>query len=307
MDFQDKLKCIQSYSETTQTQLAEMLEVSFPTLNSWLHKKSQPRQGALLKIDALYIQYVGNLKIDDQTLVLKKAQLTELKKEQPNSFTRLMSRRDIYNSFLLEMTYQTNGIEGSTFSEPEVRAVLFDDVTIPNKSVVEHQEAKNHQAALGFVMRWLKDTKGKITEPLILKIHEILMNGIMHNAGQYRTHKVRIAGSQVVTTNPLMIEKNMKIFIDAYNASSRDIVSHIAQTHARFEQIHPFSDGNGRVGRLLIVILAFQNGYAPVLIKKEKKLAYYNCLQESQLNENHLPLIAFMYEALFYGYELLED
>jgi Fic family protein len=307
MDYQNKLKLIQSYSHTTQTQLAKMLAVSFPTLNSWLHKKSQPRQGALLRIDALYIEYVGNLEIDNQALIQKHTQLSKLKKRRPDSYALLMSRRDIYNSFLLEMTYHSNGIEGNTFNEPEVKAVLFDDVTIPNKSVLEHQEAKNHQAALGFVMRWLKDEKRNITESLIKKIHEILMNGIMYNAGQYRTHKVRIAGSLVATANPQKIEENMRTFIESYNAAPQDVVFHIAQTHAQFEQIHPFTDGNGRVGRLLILVTALQNGYAPVLIKKEKKLAYYNCLQESQMNGNHLPLVAFMYEALFQGYELLEE
>ena len=129
------------------------------------------------------------------------------------------------------------------------------------------------------------------------------MNGITYNAGQYRTHKVRIAGSLVATANPQKIEENMRTFIKSYNAAPQDVVFHVAQTHAQFEQIHPFSDGNGRVGRLLILMIVFQNGYAPVLIKKEKKLAYYNCLQESQMNGNHLPLVAFMYEALFQGYE----
>ena len=191
-----------------------------------------------------------------------------------------MSRKDIYESFLLEMTYHTNSIEGSTFNEQEVRAVLFDDVTIPNKSVREHQEAKNHQGSLGFVMRWLRDEDGKFTEIFVKRIHDTLMNGIIHNAGQYRTHSVRIAGSHVATSNHLKINEDMKKFINEYNKPSKDIILHMAKLHARFEQIHPFSDGNGRVGRLLLIILALKNNIAPELIQKEKKIAYYNYLQE---------------------------
>jgi Fic family protein/DNA-binding XRE family transcriptional regulator len=306
MDFQQKLKLIQKYSHKTQTEIATALGVSFSTINSWINKKSQPRQGALLKIDALYIEYVGDLDIDNSVLVEKQKRLNVLKKHHKNPLTLILSRSDIYDSFLLEMTHHTNGIEGSTFNEPEVKAVLFDDVTVPNKTVLEHQEAKNHQAAFGFVMRWMRDKNGKITESLIKRVHEILMNGIMHNAGQYRTHKVRITGSLVVTSNPLSIEKNMRSLIKELNTPAKDIVMHIAKTHALFELIHPFSDGNGRIGRLLMLILAFRNNLAPVLVEKEKKLAYYNCLQESQTKSNHLPLTSFIYDATLKGYELLE-
>ena len=307
MNFQTKLQTIQKYADVTQTQMAEMLDVSFPTLNSWINKKSTPRKKALEKIDSLYIEYTGDLNIDISTLSIKKEKLIELQKQYKNPFKFIMSRKDIYDSFLLEMTYHTNSIEGSTFNEPEVKAVLFDDVTIPNKTVREHQEAKNHQGALGFVMRWIRDENGNITEPVIQRIHEILMNGILHNAGQYRTHKVRIAGSHVATSNPLKVTENMQEFIKIYNSSSKDIVSHIAETHALFEQIHPFSDGNGRVGRLLMLILALQNSLAPVLIQKEKKIAYYNYLEESQVKENNIPLTSFIYDSLFEGYRLLEE
>lgn len=307
MDYHKKLQLIQKSSELTQTALAALLGVSFPTFNSWINKKSQPRQGSLFKIDALYLEYVGDLSISDSVLAGKQEQLALLKERRVDPLGFIMSNQDVYNSFLLEMTYHTNGIEGSTFNEPEVKAVLFDDVTIPNKTVLEHQEAKNHQAALGFVMRWIREEHKPITESVILRIHEILMNGILHNAGQYRTHKVRIAGTPVATANPLKIQEKMQEFVLACQTPSTDGVMHIAYTHAAFEQIHPFSDGNGRVGRLVMLIQAFQNNLAPALITKEKKLAYYNYLQEAQINNNHLPLTSFVYDAIFRGYDLLDN
>ncbi len=82
-------------------------------------------------------------------------------------------------------------------------------------------------------------------------------------------------------------------------------VEQIAQTYARFEQIHPFSDGSGRVGRLLMLILAFKYQMAPILIKKEKKQAYYTYLEAAQTQNNIWPLASFIIDALHEGYKLL--
>lgn len=306
MNHIQKLKAIQKYSEKTQTELAELLHVSFPTLNSWINGKSTPRQKALESIETLYLSYVGQLDLDNSVLREKEKQLKTLQKKHKNPFKTIMSRKDLYDEFVLKLTYNTNSIEGSTFNEPEVRAVLFDDVTISNKSVREHQEAKNHQGALGLAMRWLRDEDGIITEELIKNLHAILMNGILHNAGEYRTHSVRIAGANIPTSNPMKIEVNMKDFIKKLNKKTSDPILHIAVIHSEFEKIHPFSDGNGRIGRLIMVLQAFRGGLAPVLVEREKKIAYYNNLQESQLKEKHLPLISFIYDSVFTGYRLIE-
>lgn len=301
---------LQKYSGKTQEALARELGVSFPTLNSWINNKSQPRTKAAEKIHALYLEYLGDTSIGAEVLEEKTIRLKYLQDQFSNPFSFIMSRKDIYDDFLLSLTYHTNSIEGSTFNEPEVKAVLFDDVTIPNKSVREHQEAKNHQGALGFVMRWIRDNNSKIDQRLIKRIHQILMNGIMHNAGEYRTHSVRIVGANVPTSNYLSIENNMNELVGSLNLRQTDLrsqVKQIAQTHSRFEQIHPFSDGNGRVGRLLANILAFKYQLAPVLIKKEKKQAYYTYLKESQAKNNTTPLTSFIFGSLFEGYRLVAN
>lgn len=309
MTITQKLQRIKKYSGKTQEELARNLDVSFPTLNSWINGKSQPRKKAAQKINSLYVEYLGNTSIGIDILEEKVKKLQRLQQQFPDPFSLIMSRKDIYDSFLLSLTYHTNSIEGSTFNEPDVKAVLFDDVTIPNKSVREHQEAKNHQGALGFVMRWVRDNNSTIDEELIKHIHQILMNGIMHNSGEYRNHGVRIAGVNVPTSNHQSIKNHMGKLIEMMNQLQKKTlnqVEHIAQAHARFEQIHPFLDGNGRVGRLLMILLALRYGVAPVLIKKEKKQAYYTYLEESQTKNNYIPLTFFIFDGLFEGYDLLK-
>ncbi len=309
MNHSQLLQRIQQFTEKTQEELARDLDVSFPTINSWINGRSQPREQAQRAIESLYIKTFGDTSIQSVALGTQFQKLQQFKQQFPNPFSMLLSSQDAYDDLLISLTYHTNSIEGSTFNEPEVQAVLFDDVTIPNKTVREHQEAKNHQGALGFVMRSLRDGPAVVDEHFIKRIHQILMNGILYNAGEYRNHRVRIAGAHVPTSNYLSLDKHMSDFIVLFNKTCDepfDQVKHMAESHARFEQIHPFSDGNGRVGRLLLLILAFRYGLAPVLIKKERKQAYYTYLEEAQVHNNSIHLTDFMYDAVFEGYTLLK-
>ena len=306
MTYADKLKTLQKLTEKTQTELAGLLDVSFPTLNSWLNAKSTPRKRQLEKIDLLYQEFTGVEKIDDSELAQKKQQIARLQKTSPNPLKLIASRKDLYDTFVLELTYHTNNIEGSTFSEPEVKAVLFDNAVIPDKTVVEHQEAKNHQAALANLFQRLNNNDEEpITENDIKKLHSILMNGIYPNAGQYRNHAVKIAGSRVVTANHLKIEELMKIYIKNINKKPTNIFSHLAETHAQFEQIHPFSDGNGRIGRLLMHSVAIRHGLPPISIKREKKQAYYTYLERAQTKNELAFLESFLCDSILESYKLL--
>ncbi len=307
MTTEQKLKRLLKISGKTQTELAQLLQVSFVTLNSWVNSKSVPRKKALEKIDLLYQEYTGVLEITDSELAAKKQKIAAYKKQFPNPLQYILQHQDIYETFVLELTYHTNSIEGSTFTEPEVRAVIFDGVIIPNKTVIEHQEAKNHQAALGNLLQWLtKYTQSQqITDEWFKKFHS---NGIRADAGSYRRHAVRIVGSHVSTTNYLRINDRMQEFVHSVQTiASEDIIPHIAKLHAQFEQIHPFSDGNGRVGRLLMLAQALQHGLPPVLIKQEKKQAYYTYLQRAQLEEKYIFLESFIYDALLESYAILQN
>lgn len=306
MDYLGKLKAIQKATDKTQTELAQLLEVSFPTLNSWINKKSKPRNKARERIDLLYQEYFGVTVIEESEISDKKNRIQELRKKIPNPLKRIISRKDLYDTFVLELTYHTNSIEGSTLNEPEVKAVIFDGATIPDKTVIEHQEAKNHQAALGYLFQELKKGRRSIAEDDVKKLHSILMNGIWPNAGQYRNHSVRIAGSNVVTANPAKVPVLMANLIPELNKKPKNTLAHLAKTHAQFEQIHPFSDGNGRIGRLLMVFIALRDNLPPVLIKRDKKQAYYTYLERAQTEGHYTFLESFVSDGIFESYKLLQ-
>jgi Fic family protein len=148
----------------------------------------------------------------------------------------------------------------------------------------------------------------QIDETLILDLHRMLMNSIRPDAGTYRQHSVRIVGADVPTANYVKIPFLMAELIEIINAAVQDTISHLAEVHSRFEQIHPFSDGNGRIGRLLIHTMALRNKLPPAVIRQEKKRFYYSYLNKAQQTQNKdLSLLEdFICDALLEGFQILE-
>jgi Fic family protein len=133
------------------------------------------------------------------------------------------------------------------------------------------------------------------------------MNGIITNAGQYRNHSVRIMGTHVAVSNFPRIPDQMKELVSGINKPTEDLIKQLSATHSAFEKIHPFSDGNGRVGRLVMLAQALQAGFVPPIVLRERKYAYYKYLEMAQTSENLLPLELFIAESMVTSNELLFD
>lgn len=206
---------------------------------------------------------------------------------------------------MLSLTYHSNRIEGNTLTEDETADLLFGKNALPNKTFIEQLEVKNHQAALLFL--WSHLQTDALNENWILKIHGILMNGIREDAGSYRNHGVRIVGSNVPTANYLKIPVLMREFVKKLHIKKgSNIFRRCALLHAEFEKIHPFSDGNGRVGRLLLQALLLKAGFAPVIIREEKKRIYYAYLRRAQLENDPSPLEDFLMDGVLESYDLMK-
>jgi Fic family protein len=304
MTIKEKLKIIQEVSGLTQTEIAGKIGVSFVAFNNWWNEKSIPRKKQEDIINNLYREYTGQNNIPESVLAAKKELVMRESKKYKNILDLILKNSDIYDQFLLSLTYNSNKIEGSTLSEDETADIIFNNKSIPNKSIIEQLEVKNHQAALQYLFQYLKSAK-KIDEELILKLHGILMNGIRDDAGLYRRHGVRIVGSNVPTANYLKVPVLMKEIVRDLNKKQKDKILHASNVHARFEQIHPFSDGNGRIGRLILVAMLLRVNIAPATIKQEDKLLYYTCLRRAQLREDFTQLEDFICGAIMLGFDVV--
>ncbi len=132
------------------------------------------------------------------------------------------------------------------------------------------------------------------------------MNGINQDAGLYRRHGVRIIGANIPTANYLKIPYLMKQIIDRINEKSEDTLKQISMIHSQFEQVHPFSDGNGRIGRLIISATLLIENIPPAIIHQEEKKLYYTYLNKAQKDNDTSLLEDYLCDAVLEGFDMLE-
>jgi Fic family protein/DNA-binding XRE family transcriptional regulator len=303
MNYSAQLKAILKASGWSQEELARRLNVSFVTLNAWVNERAKPRKNAAEAIRILYFEILGADSLDIGTLEELKGKVKYLK----TNARKITDNEEVLNSLILNFTYHTNTIEGSTMTLDDTKEVLFNNKILTNRTQVEQAEARNHRAALLWILDQLEKKDFVISEDLIKGLNLRLMNGIIADAGQYRNHSVRIMGAHVTVSNFLRVPELMEGLVDGLKKPSKDLTALMSTTHAAFEKIHPFSDGNGRVGRLLMLAQAIQDGFVPPIVLKERKYAYYKYLELAQTNDNSIPLQIFVAEAIIAADELLFD
>lgn len=304
MNTRQKLEIIRKMLGLTQTKLAEKFGVSFVAFNGWWTEKSKPRPKMQASIDELFLEVTGQKTIPFDQLTAKKQSLQKKSSEHRSVITEILNNPDIRDQFILKLTYHSNSIEGSTLTEPDTAAVLFGNIALPNKSLTEQLEAKNHQTALLYLFEHIAK-KGKVDENLALKLHSILMNGIQSDAGTYRNHGVRIIGVNLPTANYMSVPKLIPEVM-ARIRKTKDIIALCADIHSAFEKIHPFSDGNGRIGRLLMSGMLLGANFTPAIIRQERKQLYYTYLYKAQAQEDLSQLEDFICEAVMDGFLILD-
>lgn len=197
--------------------------------------------------------------------------------------------------FIVEYTYNSNAIEGNTLTLRETDLVLR-GLTIDKKPLKDHMEAVGHKEAFEFVTELVKENT-PISEYIIKQIHYLVLADKKDDRGVYRRIPVRIMGAQHEPVQPYLIEPKMEQLLRDFNESTEHIVTKLARFHIEFEGIHPFIDGNGRTGRLLVNLELMKAGYPPIDIKFTDRIAYYNAFDEYHVKHNLAPM-----EKLFADY-----
>ena len=176
--------------------------------------------------------------------------------------------------FMIENTYNSNAIEGNTLTLRETDMVLK-GLTIEQKPLKDHMEAVGHKDAFYYICDLVKD-KVPLSESVIKQIHTLVLADKPMDRGVYRRVPVRVAGAKTEPAQPYLIEPKMYELMQKYAADERNIVEKLADLHIEFENIHPFIDGNGRTGRLIINLELMKAGYPPIDIKFTDRLRYYD-------------------------------
>lgn len=208
----------------------------------------------------------------------KKAELDTMRPLTAGEVERLTEE------FTVEYTYNSNAIEGNTLTLRETDMVLR-GLTIDRKPLKDHMEAVGHKEAFDFV-RELVQEKAPLSERIIKQIHYLVLADKKEDRGVYRRVPVRIMGAHHEPVQPYLIVPKMEQLLADFAASKDHIVTKLAWFHIEFEAIHPFIDGNGRTGRLLVNLELMKAGYPPIDIKFADRLAYYNAFDEYHVKHN---------------------
>ena len=188
----------------------------------------------------------------------------------------------IYHRVQIDLTYNSNHIEGSRLSHAQTRYIFETNtigITTDAINVDDIIETTNHFRAIDYI---IEETESKLNEAFIKHLHFLLKSGTSDerkdwfNVGEYKKIPNEVGGND--TTPPENVHKEIKSLLKDYNSKKHPSLEDIIDFHQRFEAIHPFQDGNGRVGRLIMFRECLRLGYVPFIITDELKMFYYNGL-----------------------------
>jgi len=223
----------------------------------------------------------GRYKSTESLLDIIDRKMKELETRRPLTEGEVERLRE---QFVVEYTYNSNAIEGNTLTLRETDLVLR-GLTIGQKPLKDHMEAVGHKEAFEFVSELVKD-KVPMSESIIKQIHYLVLADKKDDRGVYRRVPVRIMGAQHEPVQPYLIQPKMEQLLIDFAESTEHIVTKLARFHIEFEGIHPFIDGNGRTGRLLVNMEFMKVGFPPINIKFTDRIAYYNAFDEYHIKHN---------------------
>jgi Fic family protein len=184
--------------------------------------------------------------------------------------------KDLFDRFTANFTYESNAIEGNSLTLKDVAMVLFENKIIKGKDLREIYETRNSRAVIELIL----ENKFKPIEGDLIKMHKMLVKDMEIQEG-YKKIPNYLVGRKVETVLPGDVPTEMKaLFNWLVKEKNMHPIKKAALLHGKFEKIHPFDDGNGRVGRFLINVILINAGYAPLIIRKSQRIAYLKALED---------------------------
>jgi len=288
-----KLEKLIKEAKFSRSELAKIFGVTYKTVYRWLDQNVIPHHKQSRDIDELFKEHID---LSDWVYKIKKNIGDPIKKLKEDLSTR--------GRFFLSMTYASNAIEGSRMTLKETEMAI-DGKKVKGKEFFEVLEAVNHNNALLYMLEEIKPNF-KITEEFILKLHSILLYNFNNKLpGKYRTGYVNLTNTEKALPSAQMVPAKMRLFIkNINNYKTKNIIQKIAEDHYTFEAIHPFFDGNGRVGRIIMLVQLLSKGFPPQVIEVEDRYKYYLALGKGDIG-SFANLTQMVCDSIIKGYNLL--
>lgn len=283
MSVGNKIKEYRELSKMTQKDIAEILKVEPGTISKYESGIIEPNIESLKRLAETFGITVDELINDEEKFDISKINVLEVLREQKE----IGLKGNLYHNTQIKFAYNTNHIEGSKLTEDQTRyiyetnTILFERETVV--SVDDILETANHFKLVDYVLDIANES---LTEEMIKNFHRILKEGTIDsrkewfNVGEYK--KLANEAGAMVTSSPKQTPKDMQKLMQWYNSLAQISLKDIIEFHARFEKIHPFQDGNGRVGRMIMFKECLKNNIIPFIILDKDKLFYYRGLKEYQ-------------------------
>ena len=290
MSIGNKIKEYRELKKMTQKDIAEILEVEPGTISKYESETIEPNIESIKRLSETFgITIDELLKNDEEKFNISKINILECLKEQKE----MGLKGNLYHNTQVIFAYNTNHIEGSKLTEDQTRyifetnTILFEGQTVV--SVDDILETANHFKLVDYMLDVAEE---QLSEKIIKQFHKILKEGTSDsikkwfNVGEYK--KLANEAGNMQTTLPKNVEKDMAKLMEWYNSLEKITIKEIIEFHFRFERIHPFQDGNGRVGRVISFKECLRNNIIPFIILDKDKLFYYRGLKEYQKEKGFL-------------------
>ena len=287
----DKIKLYRENKKMTQNDIANILDVSPATVSKYESGALEPNIESLKRLAELFGISIDELINDEgDKFDISKINILDVLREQKE----MKLKGNLYHQTQISFAYNTNHIEGSTLTEEQTRyifetnTILFEGDTIAK--VDDILETANHFKLVDYM---LDVADKKLNEKMIKEFHKILKDATSDsrvewfNVGEYK-QRANTIGNGIRTTSPSNVEKEMLKLMDWYNSLKQITIKEIIEFHYRFESIHPFQDGNGRIGRIIMFKECLKNNIVPLIIQDEDKLFYYRGLKEYKSEKGYL-------------------